>query len=242
MAYSINTRKTDKGNWIAFVETGSYGRGHVVHKTAAFADRGEAHRTAEAWRTENTKKNAAAKAIKLQATMTCQCCGRKHLANKGVIAHHGFERPGSGWQTASCYGARHLPFEVSRDALGDMITALHIRKARMIEIRGQAEREEFALSLYYTDYSVKANAYGKRPEVRIEVTRDTFAAVKAAHADGFRRSIHHTSFESVKEDDLSDRARDIKRIGEDIIQCQARYDGWKHTHNWNAANETWIKV
>jgi hypothetical protein len=43
---------------------------------------------------------------------TCQICGRAILASKGLIAHHGYQRP-QGWhaQTASCYGARELPYE-----------------------------------------------------------------------------------------------------------------------------------
>jgi hypothetical protein len=34
-----------------------------------------------------------------------------------VIAHHGYQRPGDGWQTASCFGARFRPYEVACDAL-----------------------------------------------------------------------------------------------------------------------------
>lgn len=50
---------------------------------------------------------------------TCQICGRDIKANTGVIAHHGYQRPdrGSGWQTASCFGARHKPYEVACDAI-----------------------------------------------------------------------------------------------------------------------------
>lgn len=52
-----------------------------------------------------------------EKTTTCQICGRAIKAKHGIIAHHGYTRPGSGWQTASCYGARHLPYEVSRDLI-----------------------------------------------------------------------------------------------------------------------------
>lgn len=46
---------------------------------------------------------------------TCQICGRPIKSASGLIAHHGYKRPGDGWQTRSCAGARHLPYEVSRD-------------------------------------------------------------------------------------------------------------------------------
>lgn len=47
----------------------------------------------------------------------CQICERAIKANTGKIAHHGYTRPGTGWQTASCMGARHLPYEVSCDVI-----------------------------------------------------------------------------------------------------------------------------
>jgi len=47
----------------------------------------------------------------------CQICGRAIKANTGVIAHHGYQRPGDGWQTASCMGARFRSYEVACDAL-----------------------------------------------------------------------------------------------------------------------------
>jgi hypothetical protein len=48
----------------------------------------------------------------MMTIMTCQICGRAIKAGKGVIAHHGYKRPeGRYYQTASCWGARHLPYE-----------------------------------------------------------------------------------------------------------------------------------
>lgn len=53
----------------------------------------------------------------------CQICEREIKANTGVIAHHGYQRPdrGSGWQTASCFGARYLPYEKSCDRIAPYI-------------------------------------------------------------------------------------------------------------------------
>lgn len=47
----------------------------------------------------------------------CQICEREVKSKSGLIAHHGFKRPGNGWQTESCVGARELPYEKSRDAI-----------------------------------------------------------------------------------------------------------------------------
>lgn len=57
---------------------------------------------------------------------TCQICGRPIKAKDGIIAHHGYKRPGDGWQTASCAGARHKPYEISCDCLPPTITYIKI--------------------------------------------------------------------------------------------------------------------
>lgn len=53
----------------------------------------------------------------------CQICERAIKASKGLIAHHGYRRPGQGWQTASCFGARWRPYEAACDALPHAIKA-----------------------------------------------------------------------------------------------------------------------
>jgi len=64
-------------------------------------------------------------------TTHCQICGRDIKSALGLIAHHGYRRPG-GSQTASCPGARRLPYEISRDALPPTIGEgeLHLDKVR----------------------------------------------------------------------------------------------------------------
>jgi hypothetical protein len=69
-------------------------------------------------------KTAITKQERDDVAMTCQVCGGKYLASRGKIAHHGYQRPGWGSQTESCFGALFPPFEVSRDRLGDWIKFL----------------------------------------------------------------------------------------------------------------------
>jgi hypothetical protein len=57
-------------------------------------------------------------------TTTCQICGRNIKANTGHIAHHGYRRPGDGWQTSSCFGALGLPYEQSCDRIDRYIRIL----------------------------------------------------------------------------------------------------------------------
>lgn len=53
---------------------------------------------------------------------TCQICGRPIKAKTLRIAHHGYKRPQHhGYQTASCEGARCLPYELSCDQIARSI-------------------------------------------------------------------------------------------------------------------------
>lgn len=54
-----------------------------------------------------------------ETIFTCQICGRLIKAKNGIIAHHGYQRPGDGYQTRSCFGARHVPYEVGHNALDE---------------------------------------------------------------------------------------------------------------------------
>ncbi len=48
---------------------------------------------------------------------TCPCCFRMIAVVGGKMAHHGYKRPGTGWQTSSCPGIRFKPLEVSTEGL-----------------------------------------------------------------------------------------------------------------------------
>jgi len=59
---------------------------------------------------------------------TCQACGREIGVKNAVIAHHGYQRPfGWGEQTSSCFGARELPYEVSKKVLEAHVDACSTR-------------------------------------------------------------------------------------------------------------------
>lgn len=173
--------------------------------------------------------------------MTCQCCGRAHLANTGLLAHHGYTHPGFGWQTASCIGARQLPFEVARDRLGQHIINMTEQKGRMIANRDGIELETTGFDVEYTG-NEKDNK-GRRKSVRVEVTRETWDAVKSEHDSMFSRHGRNPSFNEMKERELNSCNRQIKSIGEYIEFQQARYDGWKQTHSgFDKTTETWTKL
>ena len=50
------------------------------------------------------------------------------------------------------------------------------------------------------------------------------------------------SFDALKESDLGRRDREIKGVRREIKEQQARFDGWKQTHRWDAAADGWKAI
>lgn len=58
---------------------------------------------------------------------TCPCCMRGIAVVRNTMAHHGYQRPGHGFQTASCAGIRFEPLEVSPAGLEYVVRTLKER-------------------------------------------------------------------------------------------------------------------
>lgn len=121
----------------------------------------------------------SAKAEKRRSQRVCQICGRWIFAESGLIAHHGYRRPGTGWQTPSCEGARELPFEKSRDVLGAHLEAV----GAMIDSKTRAwdmlQQEKRPALLTWSTYDF--NRRPSKQEFSAEVTRATFDSVLEAN-------------------------------------------------------------
>ncbi|MGY3588048.1 hypothetical protein [Bradyrhizobium sp. USDA 4350] len=181
-------------------------------------------------RQDQPKTVTPKQAAKLAKAMTCQCCGRKIFAETGSIAHHGYERPGGGWQTASCPGARELPFEVDRAALGALIRRLQQWETDAVAMRVEIDLEYAPVIVTVADKSKPRDRMtGGYPSKAVELTRATDVA-----ATGLKGT-----FDDYKADDLRNRAREIEGIRREITAQKARFDSWKQTHEWDEASETW---
>jgi hypothetical protein len=167
------------------------------------------------------------------ASMTCQCCGHHYLANTGYMAHHGYRRPGGGWQTASCSGAQAVPFEVGRDRLGALIQGLKDWEARYMAARRDIQDEVAPVVLRIKDSRAPFDRMGNQPVLSIDVTRANFEAARAARVNDFIAYGFH-DFDWVKTRDLERKDREIAGVRREIKAQQARYDGWKQTHRFVA--------
>lgn len=78
---------------------------------------------------------------------TCPVCFRRIAVLRGTMAHHGYQRPGQGWQTASCPGIRFKPLEVSSEGLEWLIATLRERLAGLKNSHAnQATHPEFLIA------------------------------------------------------------------------------------------------
>lgn len=77
---------------------------------------------------------------------TCHCCFRAIAVTQGTMAHHGYQRPGMGWQTPSCPGIRFRPLEVSNEGLVWLIKAT---ENRLADLRQSLDATDTITSLPY---------------------------------------------------------------------------------------------
>jgi hypothetical protein len=177
--------------------------------------------------------------------MTCQCCGRKILANLGSIAHHGYERPEQYYQTASCYGAKKNPFEADRAALGEMIGYMRDRLARNEKHRAAIKSEKLPIVFDYESQLIGPSRFQqfgrwtKWPVVKrsFDVTRESFEAFKAGPG---RNSTYGMDFDAYKARHVEYLSSSIKRLRQHINEEQKRYDGWKQSHEWKGGQ--WVAL
>lgn len=198
---------------------------------------------------EETAANAAKRAARAKATMTCQCCGRAILANKGLIAHHGYERPGTGWQTSSCMGARYLPFQVNRDRLGDMIEVIKSMIADGEKHLAKVQAEKIGPLFTYRVYDRNRNVPSwerRREKKTVRVTRAWFCTdpydydVEGVHGPFLNRVDPYTTFDRLKEQEINAVEYRLKNMREHLAESQKRYDGWKQTHKRDG--DDWVAV
>jgi hypothetical protein len=195
-------------------------------------------------RAPKPSKTSIARAERDAKAMHCQCCGEAILAETGVIAHHGYRRPlGMGYQTQSCFGARALPFEVSRHDLGRYIEALHGHVQRTQDHLAQVRAESVAVTWTYTDRSNCTQSWHRGVEKKASVTRDTLAAeIETARSLGYFSHAHivEPTFDRLKEATERNLLADIGATKQEIQIQQARYDGWTQTHKRDG--DRWVAV
>lgn len=146
--------------------------------------------------------------------VTCQICGRAIKAKNGVIAHHGYTRPDYGWQTASCFGARHLPYEVSREAIPLAINhnTAWISATEEVIIRMFSEPP--------ASLRTSGDAWGNK---KVERPRPDNFDPESNTLEARMRNSYNDLFNHV----ISQKRQAIKSAKENIAYLQKRFDDWR---------------
>lgn len=95
----------------------------------------------QSWEDFKAERDAKVKSTRAP----CQICGGEWAVSKGgQISHHGYRRPGGGWQTASCLGARHAPYTESRDRIPFVIRLIEKHTERLTRHKEALESPDFS--------------------------------------------------------------------------------------------------
>jgi hypothetical protein len=160
--------------------------------------------------------------------MTCQACGRAIRSAYGIIALHGYERPGDGYQTASCMGAKELPFEVSNLIL---LAAIRYHEARISDLSEKiAGVEAETLPVTVTWNSASWDRL-RNNSVSFDVTRENFEALKAEKPGVFP---FYQSFENHRDTYVAKLTGYLRHWRAGLVECRKRNQDWKPTHKFVA--------
>lgn len=210
-------------------------------------------RLTPAERAERAAANQAAKDLRNSHTMTCQICGGAYLARTGLMAHHGFHRPGYGWQTASCAGARCLPFEVTKADLNLEIASARRDLAERLRTIKIVKNEMSPITITYSYHAPDAPRWSK-PETKYlhGLTRRNFEAKKLEAPDAFKNkqgdfdktTYRHAdyTFDTALQRDLAEKRQQASLLKNYIAQQEQRAAVWKQTHRAGSVKGEWVKL
>ena len=151
---------------------------------------------------------------------TCQICEREVKVPHGLTSHHGYSRPGYGWQTASCPGARELPYELSCDLIPPVIQGIKNYK------RGLEDKiESFMTKPPKVLTKTHKNIYSGQETTEEYERPEDFNA--QAVIDGTEYVGYYEEYKKNFQSAIREMNRTIVDCDRDIVRLQARVDNWK---------------
>lgn len=158
-----------------------------------------------------------APALRKPAPTHCQICERDIYANnkRGLIAHHGYQRPGHGEQTSSCFGARWQPYEESRAAIPPYLDL----------VNGKLELAEKLLeTMRKPGHEWSENYQKKNPKHLFDFETVHFTPKMEAPFDDDGLSVRYKKAWHAR---IRGQEAIITMLKRELTRAQARYDNWK---------------
>lgn len=148
----------------------------------------------------------------------CQICSRDIKANTGLIAHHGYQRPGGGWQTASCMGAKYLPYEVSRDRIPTVIESYKDIRQNNIDREKELLANPPATVTRFARYGFQKNEVYTLPE--------NFDPAVALESGSYSQT-NDDRYASEYKGMVKECRSNVAGLTYEIKRLQKRYDDWE---------------
>jgi len=151
----------------------------------------------------------------------CQICGRAIKAKRGQLALHGYRRPHLGWQTASCPGARQLPYEVDRSAIKRTVAGLQ----DWIAGAERTTAEWIAKPPAALSYQHRVGGPSYRPlyETRSEPRPEGFDPAAVFPRVGREDELRYARLFASRQ---AERAEAVRGAQATVKELQARFDAW----------------
>lgn len=179
--------------------------------------------------------------------MTCQVCDRAIRFDRyGKLAHHGYQRPGWGSQTASCPGARKLPYEASREALEHLIGHLEQRLAytHLCLTNARAGTKVENVSLANVDRDTRLREV---MSVHLHMGREQFERFlevypKTARRYAFDHRNRDAGWHTLRSIAIKQLEAQLNQLQHDIDHFRNRHDRWPGVTHQLDAEGVWQPV
>ncbi|MHC2462497.1 hypothetical protein [Bradyrhizobium embrapense] len=221
-SWTTTERYTEKASWFergtleSFIESLPT-RTHKLEKRAL-------NEKSRAIRAE-AKARQAQEDYEAGAQMTCQLCGRLIRSKHGTIAHHGYTRPGGGWQTSSCDGTHHPPFEVSNahlvKTIADYEALCESQALRIENVRNEGEPVEVRIKPHWSE--------NRRHPYVFRFERSNFDRVRASSE---RQLQSRLTFEDYKDEFLAVLAASLDQTRSILGELRERNKNWRQTREF----------
>jgi hypothetical protein len=125
---------------------------------------------------------------------TCGCCERRIRVRKGLIAYHGYQRPGDGVIYDSCFGARKPPHELSPEVAKEYRAKLLAERDRLKESLSRADSK--------TELLIRDPLSGPPRMIFIDPTSPYWKSSLGVHQNDLKYRLANTEYNVSRMDHL----------------------------------------
>jgi hypothetical protein len=155
----------------------------------------------------------------------CQCCATDvAVDDAGRTAHHGYTRPGYGWQTRSCIGARHAAYELAHDKLDELLGRLAAYEHELSVSVARLRTPGATRSITVACDAYEKNAAGRT----IRTKQDRTFTPDSTPAEVREQTGVFGGFEALVKRRAAALERELAALRDELNEQQRRRAAWTH--------------